>query len=279
MAKTKGSTGKSTDNSRNIYTFLGIGAVGTLGYLGLKYIADKAKPKTVEEIKKTGTATTVRRPAAVASVAWKEGTFPLREGMLNTNKVKWLQASLVKLGLLPAGNDDGDFGPRTAAALRAAQINPANGVSVNSYNGLLQKAGLPQYMVSLTGEYLSRVPTVASVPATAATVTGGTTSSMPGQMLASGQTLANAMGRLRLLNQPLQFVSLSDALAFINTTLANANDYRLVDTEWRKSSGKTLYNTIISWNWSAGNLSLITDALRKKGGSALSGLTTGSILY
>lgn len=273
MAKSK----QNPDNGKNIYTFLGIGAVGTLGYLGLKYITDKAKAKPVEVTGKPGRPATAGR-TSVASVAWKEGAFPLREGMLNTNKVKWLQSALVRLGLLPSGNDDGDFGPRTAAAIRTAQLNPDNGISINSYNGLLQKAGLPQYMVSLTGEYLSRVPTVATAAptATAPTATGTTAS----RVLASGQTLANAMGRLRLLNQPLQFVGLSDALALINTTLANDSDYRIVDTEWRKASGKTLYNTIISWNWSAGNLSLIADALKKRGGSALSGIPgTDSILF
>lgn len=258
---------KSTDNSQNIYTFLGIGAVGTLGYLGLKYITDKAKPKPVEVTGKPGTTTTAKR-TYVASVAWKEGAFPLREGMLNTKKVKWLQAALVRLGLLPPGGDDGDFGPRTAAAIRAAQINPDNGVSINNYNGLLQKAGLPQYTVSLAGEYLTRIPTVA-VAAAAPTATG----TKPNQML------TDALGRLRLLDQRYRYVSLSDALGLINT-LANATDYRMVDTEWRKVSGKTLYNTVISWNWSAANLLLVTDALKKRGGSALSGISgTDSILF
>ena len=267
MAKSK----QSPDNGKNIYTFLGIGAVGTLGYLGLKYITDKAKAKPVEVTGKPGRPATAGR-TSVASVAWKEGAFPLREGMLNTNKVKWLQSALVRLGLLPSGNDDGDFGPRTAAAIRTAQLNPDNGISINSYNGLLQKAGLPQYMVSLTGEYLSRVPTVATAAPTATAPTA--TGTKPNQML------TDALGRLRLLDQRYRYVSLSDALALINTTLANDSDYRMVDTEWRKASGKTLYNTIISWNWSAGNLSLIADALKKRGGSALSGISgTDSILF
>jgi len=75
---------------------------------------------------------------------WVEGTFPLRFGATRNNKVVRLQRALITRGVLaptaPGGttNADGDFGPLTSEAIRAAGFpNSATSVSEDVYSRIL----------------------------------------------------------------------------------------------------------------------------------------------
>ena len=162
MAKTASKTSNKDLGSQILKTAIAGVGLSAIGFGLYRLIKPKVADLTLLPASTSSTATsTVKKPA---TAVWVDGTFPLMQGQYNSRKVLYLQQALIRLGVLASGSADGDFGPKTAAALKAALINPASGVSYNSYNGLLMKAGMSQ-LVNADGSFKAAVSSQAAVAA------------------------------------------------------------------------------------------------------------------